>query len=152
MAMCSNLSIPTVKDTVKVAFFKGLIACSRYHRTDKHDKRDGYLITFCTIGYDNGCYVDLIIDRLVEMKHEHFIEGAGIIKPGNPICIDVFWYRLGRISEPHKDFSISYKTNKNKKPSNYDWNEFLQLSHDNDNDKEYESDNDSDDSDDSDDC
>ncbi|MEX0597414.1 MAG: hypothetical protein WD512_13045 [Candidatus Paceibacterota bacterium] len=84
------------------------------------------------------------------MKHEHFIEGAGIIKPGNPICIDVFWYRLGKITEPtlSKDLSNAkkdyHKTNKNKKGSNYDWNDFLQLTDstsDNGYEYEYESDN-----------
>jgi hypothetical protein len=148
--MIANIKTKQIEDNdqnrdQKIAFFKGLIACSRYHRTDLipgHTKRDGCLITFCTIGYNDGKYCDLIIDRITELHREHYIEGAGIIKPGlranSPVCIDVLWHRVGRVQmrQPKEEVIDEKKpkstTKRKTKASTYDWGLFLQLSEDGD--------------------
>jgi len=83
--------MPISEKPIKTACFKGLVATSRPYNTDRHMKKNTYYqlmggdkikqgrkITFVTIGYENGKYIDLVLWG--HRRIGHFIEGYGIVK------------------------------------------------------------------------
>ena len=67
--------------------FRGLIATGRPYRVHDKEKgkRRGRMITFVTIGYDNGKYIDLVMNGGTSIHKRHFIEGTGIVKEENGV-------------------------------------------------------------------
>jgi DNA polymerase III alpha subunit len=65
----------------KRAYFCGLIATYRFYRDE------GAKITFVTLGYDNGYYIDLIIDKIMSLSKTHFIKGNGILTSNGYISV-----------------------------------------------------------------
>ncbi len=67
------------KNTAKVKFC-GLIATGRWCRKwNKKDKQYKYF-TYVTIGYQNGYYIDLVIDKWQSISSNNLIEGIGHFK------------------------------------------------------------------------
>ena len=68
-------------------FFRGVIATGRPYKTHNrtNGKRRGRLVTFVTIGYDNGKYMDLVLYGKMSIHHRHFIEGQGVMKEENGV-------------------------------------------------------------------
>ena len=60
--------------------FRGLIAIGRINNKNKYDynKKDES-ITFVTIGYGNGCYVDITIQKTYPFYHYDIVEGQGLL-------------------------------------------------------------------------
>jgi error-prone DNA polymerase len=63
--------------------FKGLIATGRHHTAG------GRKITFLTIGYETGKYLDLVLDGLHQFERYDLVEGEGDILK-NSIQVDTF--------------------------------------------------------------
>jgi DNA polymerase III alpha subunit len=84
-----NRSKKDMTETLQVASFRGLIATGRPYTADKItelgqlQKRKGRKITFLTIGYDNGKYVDVVIWGHYGMSRQTAVEGYGLVKKTN---------------------------------------------------------------------
>ena len=75
-------------EELEIAYFKGIVATGRGYTADKVMengsllKRGGRKITFLTIGWDNGKYLDLVLWGSYKISSIIAIEGSGIIKGG----------------------------------------------------------------------
>lgn len=81
------------EEPVDMVYFKGLVACYRPYITNKYLKIRSRKITFITIGYDNGKYLDLVLWGQYHIGN--FIEGYGIVKDNNKVpWVEVIKFKL----------------------------------------------------------
>lgn len=76
-----DIPLPDNQYSVK---FRGLIATGRINNKNKYEytkKED--LITFVTLGYNNGKYIDITINKCVYFYHFDAIEGEGFMSSYN---------------------------------------------------------------------
>jgi DNA polymerase III alpha subunit len=72
-----------------IAYFKGIVATGRGYTADKVMengsllRKGGRKITFLTIGWDNGKYLDLVLWGTYKIPGIMAIEGSGIVKGGS---------------------------------------------------------------------
>jgi len=60
--------------------FRGLIATGRINNKNKYNySKSNDFVTFVTLGYDNGKYIDITIDKNVYFYHYDVIEGYGLL-------------------------------------------------------------------------
>jgi hypothetical protein len=88
-----DIPLPDNQYSVK---FRGLIATGRINNKNKYEyskKED--LITFVTLGYNNGKYIDITINKCVYFYHFDAIEGEGFMS-----------------SYDNKKVNFNYNTNK----------------------------------------
>ena len=84
------------EEKIKYAKFKGLIATGRVY---KKDKKKGFL-TFLTISYKDGKYIDLILYGIHKVSKMHCISGYGKFKfDGHCKYIDVLKFNIEFLKE-----------------------------------------------------
>ena len=120
-----NRSKKNINEILRIAYFRGLIATGRPYTADKItesgqlQKRKGRKITFLTIGYDNGKYVDVVVWGHYGISRQTAIEGYGLIKEtnkGNVIWIEAVQFKFVGLSFKNNE-KIEKLDIKGKKPT-----------------------------------
>ena len=84
--------------------FRGVVATGRPYRSNDKEKgkRKGRFITFVTIGYDNGKYIDLVMNGCTSVHKRYFIEGTGLVKEENGVKYVQVTYKKRNKNDPEK--------------------------------------------------
>ena len=93
-----DMYVKVINQKSSLVEFRGLIAIGKYHRKKVQGKYE--YVTFVTIGYKNGYYVDLVLNKSRSISEYDIIKGTGTIvihKNTKYIHLDVQEYKLSKL-------------------------------------------------------